>query len=603
MEEAKHDIFISYSRQDQALVIPLVERINKEVGALCWIDLDGIESGEEFEEVIMKGIEESQVVLFMLSEASLKSPWTKREVYYAESENKRIVPVLIDGDKLRGWFKFHFGNLDYIDVHSAEHQEKLISNLKSWVGIPAQEIKASKPQPKQPTVSVTRSGLVRFQDEKTKLYGFKDKQTGQTALPAKWTWVMEFSEGLAAVEERGSRNGFINQKGERVLFCDQNCSFSEFHEGLAAVYVREHKYGRSDNHYGFIDKTGKLVIPCQYCHVGNFCEGLVWVKLEYGNYIYIDKFNQRAFSSSYKKASDFKEGFAVVEIEGEKRCKMIDKTGTVVADVLGMKSSLRIIRNSEGLFGLADRKGREVAPCLWTSIDNFHNGLAVVKNGQGLYGAVNEDGQLVLPCQWKNVRTDEGKNGRSLACVQDFNGKWGLYDGDGNKLVNCLWITIEKFPYETSGKERYAKVEDSNHKWGLVSSSGRIVSDCVWKEVRHFHEGMAAVKGAYDKWGYIDETGKNVISCIWCDACIFAEGMACVKDASGKYGFINKSGKLVIPCKWLNVDGSFYNGRIVVYGKRFGLMPAKWYRIDKKGNIEYPHGRQSDFGPSTHPTI
>lgn len=106
MEEAKHDIFISYSRQDQALVIPLVERINKEVGALCWIDLDGIESGEEFEEVIMKGIEESQVVLFMLSEASLKSPWTKREVYYAESENKRIVPVLIDGDKLRGWSSF-----------------------------------------------------------------------------------------------------------------------------------------------------------------------------------------------------------------------------------------------------------------------------------------------------------------------------------------------------------------------------------------------------------------------------------------------------------------------------------------------------------------
>lgn len=603
MEKAKYDVFISYCRQDQALVVPFVERINKEVGARCWIDLKGIESGEEFENVIMKGIEESQVVLFMLSDASLKSPWTKREVYYAESENKRIVPVLIDGDKLRGWFKFHFGNVDYIDVRSAEHQEKLISNLKSWLDIPAQKTKVSKPQPEQPAVSVTRSGLVRFQDEKTKLYGFKDKQTGLIALPAKWTWVMEFSEGLAAVEERGSRNGFINQKGERVLFCDQKCSYSEFHEGLAAVYVSERKYGRTDKYYGFIDKTGKLVIPCQYCYVGNFCDGLAWVKLEYGDYIFIDKFGQRAFSSMYKNASDFKDGFAVVEIEGEKRYKMIDKTGTVVADVLGMKSSLRITKNSEGLFGLADRRGREVAPCLWTSIDNFHNGLAVVKNGQGQYGAVNEDGQLVLPCQWKNVRTDEGKNGRSLACVQDFNDKWGLYDGDGNKLVNCLWITIEKFPYETSGKERYAKVEDSNHQWGLISSSGRIVSDCVWKEVRHFHEGLAAVKGLYDKWGYIDETGKNVISCIWYDACIFAEGMACVKDASGKYGFINKNGELVISCKWLNVSGSFYNGRIIVYGKRLGLMPAKWYWIDKKGNIEYPHGRQGDFGQSTHPTV
>lgn len=62
-------------------------------------------------------------------------------------------------------------------------------------------------------------------------------------------------------------------------------------------------------------------------------------------------------------------------------------------------------------------------------------------------------------------------------------------------------------------------------------------------------------------------------------------------------------GKLVISCKWLNVYGSFHNGKIIVYGKHFGLMPAKWYWRDKKGNIERQHGRKGDFGLSTHPKV
>lgn len=129
------DIFISYSRHDKELVFPLVNRINQELGTHCWIDLKGIASGEEFEEVIIKAIEESQIVLFMLSDNSLQSKWTKREVYYAEGENKRIVPILINGENLRGWFKFHFGNVDFVDIRSEERVEKLIGNLADWLGL------------------------------------------------------------------------------------------------------------------------------------------------------------------------------------------------------------------------------------------------------------------------------------------------------------------------------------------------------------------------------------------------------------------------------------------------------------------------------------
>ncbi len=128
----KKKVFISYSRNDKLMAWPFVEFINTGLGKkCCWIDTKRIESGTEFENVIIHVIEDSQVVLFMLSNSSLNSELTKREMYYAENEGKRIVPIFIDGKGLRGWFKFHFGNVDFIDIRFQEQQDKFVDNLKS----------------------------------------------------------------------------------------------------------------------------------------------------------------------------------------------------------------------------------------------------------------------------------------------------------------------------------------------------------------------------------------------------------------------------------------------------------------------------------------
>ena len=134
MENSK-PIFISYSRLDKNIVFPFVKRIEQELKTTCWIDSEGIESGSQFEEVIVNAIEESNVVLFMLSDSSINSKWTKREVLYAEDERKRIVPVVVDKKGLRKWFKFHFGNVDYIDINDEGQCDKLLNNLASWIGV------------------------------------------------------------------------------------------------------------------------------------------------------------------------------------------------------------------------------------------------------------------------------------------------------------------------------------------------------------------------------------------------------------------------------------------------------------------------------------
>ena len=43
------EIFISYSRKDFEKVKAIKNEIDSELGIKCWMDLDGIESGEQFE--------------------------------------------------------------------------------------------------------------------------------------------------------------------------------------------------------------------------------------------------------------------------------------------------------------------------------------------------------------------------------------------------------------------------------------------------------------------------------------------------------------------------------------------------------------------------
>lgn len=129
-----HDIFISYSRKDKDFVHDFVKEIEQECLAKCWIDLNGIESGEQFGRKIQKAIEECQIVLFMMSESSLQSEWTEKEVRYAKNINRRLVPVLLPGEKLSGWFLFEFGNFDCISIEDPTQKSKLINNIKNWTG-------------------------------------------------------------------------------------------------------------------------------------------------------------------------------------------------------------------------------------------------------------------------------------------------------------------------------------------------------------------------------------------------------------------------------------------------------------------------------------
>ena len=124
---SKNNIFISYSRRDFDEVKELYNTIKSRIkGINIWFDITGIESGDEFDEKIINAIDNSEIVLFALSDNSINSKWTKDEVMYAKNTGKRVVPVLLKGGQLKGWFLFNFGRIDCIDLSN-----ELLRNLKS----------------------------------------------------------------------------------------------------------------------------------------------------------------------------------------------------------------------------------------------------------------------------------------------------------------------------------------------------------------------------------------------------------------------------------------------------------------------------------------
>lgn len=82
-----------------------------------------------------------------------------------------------------------------------------------------------------------------------------------------WASARAFSEGLAPVAVKGADGslvwGYIDQTGNLAIAPQWQSAFA-FQNGIAAV--------KSGELTGFIDKTGKQIIPCQYVNAGSFSE-------------------------------------------------------------------------------------------------------------------------------------------------------------------------------------------------------------------------------------------------------------------------------------------------------------------------------------------
>lgn len=121
----KYDIFISYSRQDKGFVQQLTNCLDA-YGYTLSVDNEGICSGDNFAQRIFDAIENSNLVLCVLSKSCLDSKWVVNEIAIAESLEKRIISVNIDGSILTGSLRIYLGRIPQLRVNEDDDLEKEI---------------------------------------------------------------------------------------------------------------------------------------------------------------------------------------------------------------------------------------------------------------------------------------------------------------------------------------------------------------------------------------------------------------------------------------------------------------------------------------------
>ena len=128
-------VFISYVQDDRSVKDEVYHHL-LQAGLTVWTDTTDIQSGQDFEVAIQRGIEQSDSMVYLISAASIKSDYCQQEIETALTLNKRILPMLIEDidlslltDTLR---KIQFINLadNQVALDLAQDFAKLLGALR-----------------------------------------------------------------------------------------------------------------------------------------------------------------------------------------------------------------------------------------------------------------------------------------------------------------------------------------------------------------------------------------------------------------------------------------------------------------------------------------
>ena len=196
--------------------------------------------------------------------------------------------------------------------------------------------------------------------------------------------------------------GLINAKGDSILAPIYN-HISEFKNGRALIV--------KDDLYGYINKTGKLVIPFTL----EVSEGVINWAL----------FNEKGYARISTKGK-----IGLIDSLGQKFLPaLFEDVGSVSATLIAVK------RN--GKWGYCDYQAKLKIPYSLEETNEFINGLAIVKS-TGLFGIIDEKGTFIIP----SIYEDLSKLTKDLFVVKQ-NGLVGLINIKNEIIVPINYTKIE----------------------------------------------------------------------------------------------------------------------------------------------------------------
>ena len=142
------EIFASYSREDQAQVFPIVDKL-RERGLNIWIDQEGIHGAKLWSQEIVNAIDNSKVFILFASAKAFVSKNVTKELALASESDKHILPIFIEDAEIPAAMKYQLAGIQHL-VHEQGQTEQTADNILRTLG--NLDIQSAEPQP---TAAVT----------------------------------------------------------------------------------------------------------------------------------------------------------------------------------------------------------------------------------------------------------------------------------------------------------------------------------------------------------------------------------------------------------------------------------------------------------------
>jgi hypothetical protein len=325
-------------------------------------------------------------------------------------------------------------------------------------------------------------------------WGYINRQ-GKIAIKPQFDDAEDFFNGLAEVKI-GERWTFINESGKTV-FARTAAVWGSFSDGVICCIMRVGEGGSIK--WGYMDKTGQVIIAPQFDYELPFSEGLAAVKLgeKWG---FIDHSGELKIAPKFNWGGYFSDGLANIQIN--RKAYFIDESGKIVLETNGYEADpfsegLAAV-NFGGAWGYIDKTGKVVIKPQFKKAGSFSEGMAQVELNHNC-GYIDNTGKIVIPIQF-NLCHDfsEGLTSVRIDTVWLMNDSFYI-DKKGNMAFNLYFSGAHDF------QNGIARIEISPNSLYLIGQA----------LILKFREYMTGEKSKYSsdsyfKIGYIDSSGNYV---------------------------------------------------------------------------------------------
>jgi hypothetical protein len=351
-----------------------------------------------------------------------------------------------------------------------------------------------------------------------------------------------FSDGMAKVASNGWA-GFIDRTGKEIIALQyDDVPESFFRNGLARVAKTFH----DGKKWGCINKKGEEIVPVSYYWLDDFHSGMALYEDPQKGYGFIDLTGKKVIpadpNNQITQALHFGNSDRTL-IKRNGVVVLIDKTGNVIKtykyDEIGWRYEKVIMVGQHGKWGFIDYNGNIVAPLMydedqWGDLP-FQKGLGLgVVSVNGQWGVINQQNQPILPFQHEGIEVFPNGLFSVWRTARGGEYEYGVLSPDGEVLP----IRYRQLLICDNG----LIFASQSYQWTLFDKTGKPISDAEYYSVDRFSEGLAAVTRSLNgKYGYIDPTGKQVIPSKYDLAAPFSNGLALVVYKKQE-GYISASG-------------------------------------------------------------